>query len=107
MSLINITFDTKDKKLTCKMDGVELSDVCYVNFSKYENYKDEEIVDMRIEMMTEDEEKGLRYHNLMTANELEVKNGTAEEVPNSNGVYAYSSSIQKIKEDISNMLKRS
>jgi hypothetical protein len=106
MSKINISFDTKDKKLTCTMDGVELPSVYAVHAYKYEDYKDDEVIDFRVEMKTEDEENGVCYYNLLTANELEVKKGIASEVPDSDGLYAYKSSKSKISEDANKMMGR-
>ena len=106
MSLINITFDTKEKMVTCTVDGVDIPDVSHISIYKYCTCDGKEQCELCIESATKDEDSGIHYRKLMTANHLEAKAGIAEEIKDSNGLYAFSSSKQRIHEDISKMLKR-
>lgn len=107
MSLISITFDTKEKMLSCSVDGVDIPDVTHVSIYRYCLCDGKEQNELCIESSSKDDESEIRYRKIMTANHLEAKAGIAEAIPNSDGLYAFSSSKDRINEDISNLLKRS
>jgi hypothetical protein len=106
MSLINISYDTKEKKVTCSVDGTEVPDLSYVSIYR-SCCGTEEYSEICVESRTMDEETGICYRKLMTANHLDAKGCELKEVPNSDGLFAFQSSSAKIKEDVSKMLCRS
>jgi hypothetical protein len=70
MSKVVITLDTATKELDVKVDGNSLDDVTSVSIYKYEDYHDEENVNISINQRKEPEEKnGMCIHTTLTASE--------------------------------------
>lgn len=70
MSKVIITLDTATKELDVKVDGNSLDDVTSVSIYKYEDYHDEENVNISINQRKKPEEKnGMCIHTTLTASE--------------------------------------
>jgi hypothetical protein len=107
MSVINIAYDTKEKTAKCSVDGVDIPDLSYASLYRHCDSNGKEYAEICVESRSMDDETGICYRKLMTANHLDAKGAILTEVPNSDGLYAHSSSKERIQDDVSKMLKRS